>query len=91
MIQIKIVEVGSAVYRTEDNINTALKKLQDKGCFIQDIKYYETKFSQYCTIIYDTISKPGDICEPDEEFSARMKREAKASGGDFLGACKSDE
>ena len=79
MTQIKIVEVGSEVNRAEDHINTALKKLQDKGYFIQDIKYHETKFSQYCTIMYDDntySSKPGDVCEP---------------GGDFLGACKSAE
>ena len=53
MTQIKIVEVGSEVDHAEDHINTALKKLQDKGYFIQDIKYHETKFSQYCTIMYD--------------------------------------
>lgn len=94
MTQIKIVEVGSEVNRAEDHINTALKKLQDKGYFIQDIKYHETKFSQYCTIMYDDntySSRSGDVCESDEEFSARMKREAENSGGDFLGACKSAE
>lgn len=53
MTQIKIIEVGSEINRAEDNINTVLKKLQDKGYFIQDIKYHETKFSQYCTIMYD--------------------------------------
>lgn len=91
MIQIKIVEVGSKVYRSENHINAALKKLQNKGYFIQDIKYHETKFSQYCTIMYDDNTYPsrsGDVCKSDEEYYARMKREAENSGGDFLGACK---
>jgi len=79
MTQIKIVEIGNEIInRAEDQINTVLKKLQDKGYFIQDIKYHETKFSQYCTIMYDDntySSRPGDACESDEEFSARMKHE----------------
>lgn len=75
MIQIKIVEVGSKLYRSEDRINATLKKLQNKGYFIQDIKYHETKFSQYCTIMYD-----------DNTYPSRS-----GDDGDFLGAYKISE
>ena len=85
MIKVKSVRInsGSSFYE----VNEELVNLQWNGeCNIIDVSSVNTtRDGTYVMIVYDDNtykSKPGDVCESesDEEFSARMKREAKISG-----------
>jgi len=94
MIKVKSVRLDSGVSFIE--VNEELLNLQwDGKCSVINVSSVNTtRDGTYAMIVYDDnrySSKSVDVCESDEEFSSRMKREAENSGGDFLGACKSTE
>lgn len=94
MIKVKSVRLDSRSSFME--LDEELLNLQyDKKCNIISVNSVNTtRDGTYAMIVYDNndntySSKLGDVRESDEEFSARMKREAENSGGDFLGDRKS--
>ena len=94
MIKVKSVRLDSG--SSFMKVNEELLNLQwDRKCSVINVSSVNTtRDGTHIMIVYDDNtykSKPGDVCESDEEFSARMKREAKISGEDFLGACISAE